>query len=50
MSHLRMLPLPVSEIGKICGTPLDFRLQPNVTILPIDPYFSFDILKNIDLQ
>ena len=42
---LRMLAPPVSEIGKLFGTLLCFTLQPHVKILPIDPYFSFDILK-----
>ena len=45
-----MLALPVSEIGQIFGTSLGFTLQPNVKILPIDPYFSFDIFENIDLK
>ena len=45
VSRLRMLALPVSEIGQIFGTPLGFTLQPHVKILPTDPYFSFDVLK-----
>ena len=43
--NLRMLALPVSEIGQIFGTPLGFTLQSHAKMLPIDPYFSFDILK-----
>ena len=43
--YLRTLALPVSEIGQIFGTLLGFTLQPHVKILPIDPYFAFDILK-----
>ena len=45
MLPIPMLALPVSEIGKIFGNPLGFTLQPNVKIVPIDPYFSLDILK-----
>ena len=45
-----MMALPVSEIGQMFGTPLGFTLQPHVKILPIDPYFSFDIFENIDLK
>ena len=40
---LRMLALPDYEIGQTFGTPLGFTLC--VQIFPIDPYFSFDILK-----
>ena len=49
---LRMLALyiPVQEIGQIFGTPLGFTLRPHDKILLIDPYFSFDILKKIDLR
>ena len=42
---LRMLALPVSEIGQLFGIRLGFTFQHNVKILPIDPYFSFEILK-----
>ena len=45
MINLRLLALPVSEIGQISGTPLGFTLQLNVKILSIEPYFPFDILN-----
>ena len=45
-----MLAPPFSEIRQIFGTPLGFTLQSHVQILPIDPYFSFDILENIDIN
>ena len=44
-ANVRVLALPVSEIGQIFRTLLGFSLQPHVKMLPIDPYFSFDILK-----
>ena len=40
-----MFALPVSEIGHIFGTLLSFTLQPHVKFLPIDPYFSFNMLQ-----
>ena len=36
-----MLALPVSVIAQIFGTSLNLHVK----ILPIDPYFSLDILK-----
>ena len=42
---LRMCALLFQKFGPIFGTSLGFTLQHHVKILPIDPYFSFDILK-----
>ena len=37
--NIKVLALPISEIGHIFRTPLEFTLQPHIKILPIDPYF-----------